>query len=74
MPTDRRRKSRRAKRRIASNVTEKYLRSLEARDFLCFRGRDPYNDALSSDEAALFEEYQKCGCNFEKWQEMKRGT
>jgi len=74
MPTNRRRKPRTAKKRIAANITEKYLKGLDARDFLADCTGDIYNDALNADEAKLLREYKDCDRDFEKWQKMKKGA
>lgn len=72
MATNRRRTARQAKGKISANITQEYLNSLEARDFLAECSDNIYDDALSDEETALLSEYKACDCDLEKWQKMKR--
>ena len=74
MATNSQRIARQAKRKISANVSQEYLNSLEARDFLAECSDNIYDDALSGEEAALLSEYKACDCDLEKWQKMKKRT
>ena len=74
MPTNRKRKLRKSKNRIAGHVNQEYLEGLRCRDFLADCTNDIYNDALSDEETELLREYEKCDRDVEKWQKMKRGV
>ena len=58
MSTNRKRMLRTSKRRIPGNITQEYLNSLEARDFLSACS-DSYQDGLTDEEAQILREHRK---------------
>jgi|GEM_PF-4614579 len=61
-----------AQKRIASNISQKYLDGLHARNFLAECTNDIYHDALSDKELDLLQAYAECWYNFEAWKKAKR--